>query len=297
MAIGAMLWVGTTLVLADVAWFARRPLTERLRPYVPGGLQRTARGGLLSVDTFREVLGPLASSIGERASRIVGVRDDLATRLARVHSDLDPLALRIHQLAWAGAAFVLGSLAAVAIGAPLTVGCLLVFGSPVLAFLWVEHRVTSESDRWQRRLFLELPIVSEQVGMLLSAGYSLGGALDRIGTRGSGACAADFERVVRRVRQGLAEADALREWADLADVPAVHRLVSILALNRDTGDLGRLISEEARTLRREAHRELSAAIERRAQQVWIPVTVATLLPGTVFLAIPFLQAMHTFSGS
>ena len=78
-------------------------------------------------------------------------------------------------------------------------------------------------------------------------------------------------------------------------MPAVERLVSVLALDRDTGDLAGLIAEEARALRHEAHRELIATIERRAQQVWIPVTVATLVPGTIFLAVPFLDALRAYS--
>ena len=36
-------------------------------------------------------------------------------------------------------------------------------------------------------------------------------------------------------------------------------------------------------------------IERRSQQVWIPVTVATLLPGVLFLAVPFVEAMSLFT--
>ena len=35
-------------------------------------------------------------------------------------------------------------------------------------------------------------------------------------------------------------------------------------------------------------------IERRAQQVWIPVTVATLLPGAIFMAVPFVSALDVF---
>ena len=56
-----------------------------------------------------------------------------------------------------------------------------------------------------------------------------------------------------RIRQGLTEVDALREWAALDRVDALDRLVSVLALNREAGDLGRLIAEEARTIRRDAH--------------------------------------------
>ena len=122
--------------------------------------------------------------------------------------------------------------------------------------------------------------------MLLSAGYSLGAALNRIAARGAGAVGRDLRRVGGRIRQGLSEVDALREWAALVDVDAVDRLVAVLALNREAGDLGRLIAEEARSIRREVQRELIETIERRGQQVWIPVTVATLVPGVLFLAVP-----------
>jgi Flp pilus assembly protein TadB len=133
--------------------------------------------------------------------------------------------------------------------------------------------------------------------MLLSAGYSLSAALNRLAVRGTGVAAQDLARVCGRIRQGLTEVEALREWATVAEVEALHRLVPILALNQEASDLGRLVSEEARAIRRDAHRELVETIERRSQQVWIPVTVAALVPGVLFLAVPFMQALRLFSGS
>ena len=88
-----------------------------------------------------------------------------------------------------------------------------------------------------------------------------------------------------------------REWAALERVEALDRLVSLLRLNREAGDLGRLITDEARSIRRDVHRQLIETIERRSQQVWIPVTVATLVPGVIFLAIPFTEAMRLFTQS
>ena len=293
---GLVAWSGATLVLSEIRWFSRTPLADRLRPYLAGGWQQAAKGGSMSVDSLREVIAPLASAIGERIAHALGVRDDIATRLNRVHSDLDPTVARVRQVAWSVGGFALAALASVSLSLPTAAGLLVVLGIPAATFLVIEQRVSAASAAWQRRLFHELPVVGEQIGMLLSAGYSVGAAIDRIAERGAGACAQDLARVGRRVRQGLSQGDALREWAELADVAAVHRLVAILALSRDTGDLGRLISDEARTLRREARRELATTIERREQQVWIPVTVATLVPGTVFLAVPFLQAMRLFAG-
>jgi hypothetical protein len=130
--------------------------------------------------------------------------------------------------------------------------------------------------------------------MLLAAGWSLTAALHRLAERGSGAVATDLRRVRVRLGQGIGETEALREWAATAGVPQLDRLVSVLSLNRDTSDLGRLVAAEARAIRRDVHRELLEAVERRNQAVWIPVTVATLVPGVLFLAIPFVEALRLF---
>ena len=78
-------------------------------------------------------------------------------------------------------------------------------------------------------------------------------------------------------------------------MPAVDRLVGVLALDREASDLGRFLADEARNDRAEVHRELIESIERRGQQVWIPVTVATLVPGVLLLAVPFIEAMRLFT--
>lgn len=290
------LWAGTTLLLSTTRWCTRRPLAVRVRPYLPGG-QGALAAGTASHARLRDVVAPLSRAVGDRLARLCGVGEDLAVRLARVHSPLDVTGFRVRQLGWAVAGFAGGGLLTSLVRPSPAVGLLVTLGAPLLAFLVVEQRLATASQRWQRRVFLELPVVGEQIGLLLSAGYSLSGALTRVARRGDGACARDLARVTSRVRQGLDTAEALREWAALAQVDAVDRLVHVLALDRETGDLGRLIAEEARAVRRDVHREQVARIQRRAQEVWIPVTVAALLPGVVFLAVPFAQALSLFSAS
>jgi tight adherence protein C len=296
--VGAMVaFVGLVLVLADLPWFARRSLVARLRPYTAGG--STARGaeGILSVESFRDAVAPLAQVIGRRVSRLLGVHEDLARRLERIHSPIDSTRYRVRQLGVASAAFALAVAGAAVLRVPPPIALLFAAGVPALGFLVLEQQVTSASAARQRRLLAELPVVSEQLGMLLGAGYSLGSAIQRIAARVNGVCSQDLAVVTTRVQHGLSELDALREWAALADVDALHRLVSVLALNREAGDLSRLITEEARSIRRDAQRRLIETIERRTQQVWIPVTVAALVPGVIFLAVPFVQALSLFSGA
>ncbi len=292
---GLAMWAGATLVLSRVRWFARRPLAERLRPYTPTAAPPSGHAGILSVESFRDVVGPLARATGERLSRLFGMSEELSARLARSHSPYDVVAFRVRQFGAALLGLVVGGVALLAVRPPPAVGALVLVGAPLLVFLVLEQQVATESAARQRRVFLELPVVSEQLAMLLSAGYSLGAALARVANRGQGACAEDLRVVMGRVRQGLTETEALREWAAVARVDALDRLVPVLALNSEAADLGRLVSEEARSIRADVQREIVATMERRSQSVWIPVTIATLVPGVILLAIPFSQALRLFT--
>lgn len=289
------LWLGSTLLLSTTRWFSRVPLSERLRPYAVGGMGGSFRSGLLSAESFRDAVGPLSRAIGERLARLLGVAEDLDVRLARIHSPLDATGFRVRQVGYAVAGFGLAALAALSFRPPTPIALLFLLGGPLLAFLLLEQQLASASKAWQRRVFLELPVVAEQLAMLLSAGYSLTAAMNRVATRGRGACARDLRRVLTRIRQGLTDTEALREWGAVAQVDALDRLIPVLALNREASDLGRLLSEEARGIRRDVQRELTELVERRGQQVWIPVTVATLVPGVIFLAVPFVTALQLFA--
>jgi hypothetical protein len=292
---GLVLWAGASLLLSTTRWFSRVPLGERLRPYSVGGMGVTFRTQLLTADSFRDAIGPLSRAIGERLARLLGVAEDLDVRLSRIHSPLDATSFRVRQIGYAVAGFGMAALLALGFRPPAPVVLLFLLGAPLLAFLLLEQQLAAASRAWQRRIFLELPVVAEQLAMLLSAGYSLTAAMNRIAIRGHGACARDLRRVLTRIRQGLSETEALREWGAVAQVDALERLVPVLALNREAADLGRLLSEEARGIRRDVQRELTELVERRGQQVWIPVTVATLVPGVIFLAVPFGTALQLFA--
>src|SRR5690606_14734008 len=104
------------------------------------------------------------------------------------------------------------------LGVPAAVGLAFVIAGAALGFLVVEQRLANRSAAWQRSTFLELPVVAEQLGMLLSAGYSLGSAVHRIAERGAGTVGRDLRRVCARIQHGLSDVEALREWAALVDV-------------------------------------------------------------------------------
>jgi len=292
-AAGVALWVGASLLLSGWRRVARPSLGDRLVPFSPAARRNGVRGATPAI-------GPTVRSglvvAGERAARFLGVEESCALRLRRIHSPLGVTAFRTRQFAWTGAALGLGLVTA-AVGAPLPLALLTLAGAPVLAFLLIEQQLAVSSSRRQQRLRQELPVIEEQLAMLLNAGYSLGATVNRLAARGHGASAEDLRVVTNRLRQGVGEVAALREWAEVARVEPLDRLVAVIAVDAGAGDLGRLVSAEARHARRELHRRTTELVERRAQQVWIPVSVATLVPGVILLAVPFLAALRLFANA
>ena len=292
-----LVWVGATLILSSRPRFSRPNLVERLRPYVPGQPVPGGSRGLLSAETFRDLLEPSLHLAGDRIAGLFGVTEPVSLRLRRIHSQLDAGTFRLRQMAATFASLIVGAVIAVVAGSPALISALVVAGLPLLVFLSIEQNLARQSERWQKNLAAELPVVAEQIAMLLNAGFSLGTALARIASKGRGCAARDLRDVVNRIRQGVSESAALREWAEVARVDAVHRLVGVLAMGSEAADLGRIVSSEARQARRDLHRRTIELIEKRAQQVWLPVTVATLVPGVILLAVPFLAALRLFSNT
>ncbi|CAB4322602.1 MAG: hypothetical protein F2520_01665 [Actinobacteria bacterium] len=305
-----LVWSGAALILGELRWFRRPSLSNRLRPHIAGAAAgRTGTTSATNSDTsigsdarqllrfLRSWFSPTSERYGDRVAAMFGVAEPLGNRLLRVHANVGAAEFRSRQVARSITAGAVILMLAVVAGLPALVVALASTAASLVGFLIIEQQLAHRSEQWKRRIFLELPVVSEQLGMLLSAGYSLGQALTRIANRSDAAIAVDLSVVVGRLQQGVDESRALREWADLACVPALDRLLGVLALNREATDLGALITEEARSARSEVHRELIEQLERRAQQVWIPVTVATLIPGVLFLAVPFLEAIRLFTTS
>lgn len=295
-AAGLLVWAGATLLLSLSARVSRPSLADRLKPFHPGTVA-PGPPGTTSVASVQEVFGPLARDAGDRLAALFGAAEPAARRLERIHSDRSAVSYRMAQAGWSALALVTGAVLAAAAGAPVPVAILMVAGAPLLTFLVIEQRLARASEEWQRRSAEELPVIAEQLAMLLNSGLSLGAALNRLATRGRGCVARDLDRVVNRIAQGLSEREALEEWADLSGGEAVRRLVGVLTLHSEAADLGRLVSAEARQARRDLHRRTVETLERRAQQVWVPVTVATLVPGVILLAVPFLAALSLFSNA
>jgi hypothetical protein len=145
------LFAGSTLLLSQIRWFRRRPLVDRLAPYVPGGSTARSIGILVSAEGFGQVIGPLARAVGERVARAVGVTEPLAVRLERTGSTLDVTAFRVRQLGWAAVGLLTGSVLAVATQQSGPVALLLIVTAVLImaflgALMWVGFKYGTRSD-------------------------------------------------------------------------------------------------------------------------------------------------------
>ena len=260
-----VLWIGAVMVLTPLRWFRTPPLLLRLAPYRGGTRAVATRAGVLSSQSLNDLLAPLAAGAANRISRLLGIGDELSSRLRRIDSPYDANGFRMRQVTWTATVLAMGAGLTLLVAIPTPVALLVVLGAPILTYLVIEQQVVTDSKRWQQRLLLELPVLIEQLGMLLSSGYSLGSAVARLAGRGRGVAARGLTSVTVRMRQGVSEIDALREWAELADVAALDRLVTVLAMNWEAGDLGTLIANEARSVRRDVQRAQIEIIERHAR--------------------------------
>jgi len=281
-------WTGTVLLLDCVPWFRAQTLHRRLAPY---------RADDTAVRAIRiSAAQQFVDLAGDRFASILGMRGTLAERLERAGITTTPPVVRSRRFASVVVAASLSAAAVVGTGTGWLAASALVAAAIVGTVAADEARVAALARRRAEQIRGELPVVAEQLGMLLSAGYSLPAALQRLAQRGNGVVADGLAQAVRRLRQGESERDALESWARSTGVDGAERLVKVLTIHRQAGDLGQLISDEARSVRAEHHRALLESIARRGQLVWIPVTVATLVPGLVVLAVPFASAMSQITG-
>ena len=233
--------------------------------------------------------------LARRVAALFDADAELASRLSAAGLARTPSGFRARQLggavgalaACAAALSLAGASAALAAG-----GALAAAGA---TYGICEQRLSAQGAARRAHISEELPIVAEHIGMLLASGMSLTGALRAAAQRGEGFCAADLEGVTARVSGGSSVEMALAEWADIAGSAEIRRFVGVLTLHSDAADIAALVADEVRSARMEAHRRLIERIERRNEQVWIPVTVAALVPGAVLLAIPFSDALRGYA--
>ncbi len=168
--------------------------------------------------------------------------------------------------------------------------------SGVIAGLIVAHALNQGAAR-VRAIDASMPAEIEKLAVYLAGGYSLVGALSRIAERSKSPCTEIFEAVARSMRGGGALSDALAAAQEGSSIPSLTRLTKVLEGALYGADLVKAARNEAASQREDLHRRALAEMEKNSQKVWIPITIAALVPGIVLIFVPFVAVMKAVTGS
>jgi len=237
--------------------------------------------------------GSLVAQIGALASHLSWVTGGNASAQRRldVLGDSRPIEqYRLEQLAWgsmsAASVAALLSLKGVQTSQWLSLGVAIALGG-LAGVLARDRRLTAQVKKHGEKLRAELPTIVEMLAMTVAAGSGLTLAIERVSQIGSGAVAAEFQRVLADVRVGLPLIPALHQMADRSESTELRRFVDavIVSVERGTPLADVLVAQAADA--REAERQ--ALIEsggRKEIGMMVPVVFLVLPLSVVFVLFP-----------
>ena len=152
----------------------------------------------------------------------------------------------------------------------------------------IDHRKKHRSENLESSVIALL----EQIYLKVINGSSVQTSLtsaESIGNR-------DVLNFQNLVKSGLDLETAAEFWIEEFDDPIKRRLTDLLIAKTTTSETLTLMAGLVQQLRSEQRFSLIATIERRNQLVWIPVTIAVLVPGMIFIAIPLEATLRSLVG-
>jgi len=287
-----VLFTLTTLVLlSQFTYFSKPTNARQLRQtLIPAQALAPSPSARLTTQIVK-----IAEHLGDRFSRVFGIRTSLDDRLRLGRYEVTARQFRNQQFATGLMCAVVGLGLARVVGLTPVGGLIAVTIAILLGLALPEERLNQSVVKTRQSIASELPLFTERLAMLVSSGQSVTSAVTRIATSSDSALALELRDALAQTESGTQLKHALQDTARRSDSRAFEQIVQLVASERDTPNLANLLYDQAGSQRQVRHRELIETLDKRAQAVWIPVTVATLVPGVIFLAIPFLSALQPLS--
>lgn len=291
---GALLGVGLWLAFVRLPVMRRITFTERVAPQLRSAdrrsrLLQSEQTNVTPFGPLEQILRPLLhDAVGSLARLNLG-NAALAKRLARAGSPKSPVDFRAEQLLWAGAAFVLATLAAVstAVSGRLNVvfAVLMVLGATAAGFMARDHVLGSAITKRKQRILAEFPAVADMMALAVGAGETAAGALDRTSKVSRGELAKEFGAVLAHTRSGPPLVEALHAMAGRLELAPITRFVDgiVVAIERGT-PLADILRAQAQDVRDLAKRELMEAAGKKEIGMMVPL-VFGVLPLTIIFAV------------
>lgn len=116
-----------------------------------------------------------------------------------------------------------------------------------LAGTWPVQGMRQKIRRRKRAMLRELPFLLDMVTLCVEAGLNLHGALLQAASNGpAGPLRDELLHTLADIRTGATRQDALTQWADRSDLPALHHFVAAVAQAEQSGmSLGPVLRAQA----------------------------------------------------
>lgn len=141
-----------------------------------------------------------------------------------------------------------------------------------------------------------LPLEIEKLALYLGSGLSLNSSFYRLAKTSSTETRAVFIFIAQGLQSGLPVGEVLNECYLRFPTDSIRRITNLLAGGASGGDLVRVTRDEAANQRGVRHLNALAKMEKVTQSVWIPITIAALLPGIAIVFIPFFSILTSLKG-
>jgi tight adherence protein B len=274
-----------TLVLALLPRpSGRESAEERVTSYTARTSRRPRPAGP-RVDAESALAGARSAAAGS-LRRHASLEERIARSLDGAGSDLKPAEWLLIHLVIAVAGGVLGLL--VGAGDPV-LGLLFLAVAVVAPWLWLRVRRSARGRRFSEALPDTLQLMSGS----LSAGLSLGQAVDTVVREGSDPIAGEFRRALVETRLGVEVEDALAGVADRFDSPDFAWVVMAIRIQHQVGgNLAELLDTVAATLRERQYvrRQVGALSAEGKLSAWVIGALPPLF--TLYLLLTNRTYLH-----
>ena len=172
-------------------------------------------------------------------------------------------------------------------------------GGTLILGIWIlRPAVESWLGRKRNLAAIEMSLASEieKMAIYLAAGHSVNSALEMLSLSHDSPSSKVFELISRGTKSGVDATDAIAEAMLTYPCATLSRLANLLEGANFGADLVRGARIEASDLRNEGHRKVLAEMEKNSQKIWIPITIAALIPGIVLIFVPFIAVMNAVAG-
>ncbi len=166
---------------------------------------------------------------------------------------------------------------------------------PLVAVAEAASKIRNEL-RQRVEIEANLPLEIEKLALYLGSGLSLNSSFYRLAKTSSTETRAVFIFIAQGLQSGLPVGEVLEECYLRFPTDSIRRITNLLAGGASGGDLVRVTREEAANQRGVRHLNALAKMEKVTQSVWIPITIAALLPGIAIVFIPFFSILTSLKG-